>query len=97
MAHKSSSSSPAPRPVRSSGWLLNLASFIAVICIGVSLILSKIGWFSKIAGALTMIAQVISYLVLIVISCFYIVKRKNIWLWLVWAVSVVLIVLFFVL
>ena len=87
---------PSSKPVRSSGWLLNLICFIAVVCIGVSLILSRISWFAKIAGALTIIAQVLSYSALIIISCFYIIRRKNIWLWVIWGVSVVLIVLYFI-
>lgn len=87
---------PSQKPVKSSGWLLNLVCFIAVVCIGVSLILSKISWFSKIAGALTVIAQVLSYSALIVISSFYIVKRRNLWLWILWGVSVVLIILYFI-
>ena len=84
------------KPAKSSRWLLNLFCFIAVVCIGISLILSKISWFSKIASALTMIAQILSYSALIIISSFYIVKRRNLWLWILWAVSVVLIVVYFI-
>ena len=85
------------KPTKSAGWLVNLMAFIAVICVGVSLILSKLGFLDQISEALSTIANVISYLVLVIVSCFYIVKRKNIWLWVTWAVSVALIVISFIL
>ena len=84
------------KPIKSSGWIVNLAAFIAVVCVGVSLILSEIGVLGKVGEALNTIAQVLSYLILVVVSCFYIVKRRNIWLWVIWAVSVVLIVISFI-
>lgn len=79
-----------------TGWL-NIIAFVAVICIGISLILSKVGLSGEISNALSTIAQAISYLILIVISCFYIIKRRNVWLWVTWGVSVVLIVVSFIL
>lgn len=85
------------KAVKSSGWLVNLCAFIAVVFIGVSLILSKVGLSGKISGALSTLAQAISYLIIIVSSFYYIRNRKNVWLWVVWAVSVVLIVLYFIL
>ncbi len=85
------------KAAKSAGWLLNLVCFVAVICVGISLLLSKVGLSGQISTALSIIAQVISYLVLVIISCFYIVRRKNIWLWIIWAVSVVLIVISFIL
>lgn len=94
MAEKSST--PSSKAVKSSGWLMNLVCFVAVICIGVSLILTKIPGLAKIAGALTTIAQVLSYSALCIISCFYIIRKKNLWLWITWAVSVALIILFFI-
>ena len=84
------------KPVKSAGWFLNLIGFVAVICVGISLLFSRFSFMGKVAGALATIAQVISYIILIALSCFYIVRRKNIWLWIVWAVSVVLIVISFI-
>ena len=85
------------KPVKNAGWIVNLSAFIAVVFIGVSLILTKVGLSGQITSALSTLAQAISYLILIVMSCFYIYKRKNVWLWVVWSVSVVLIVLYFIL
>ena len=79
-----------------AGWLINLVSFVAVICIGVALILSKIGALGSIAGALMTIAQTIAYLVVSVVSVFYVYRKKNVWIWITWIVSIILIVLSFV-
>ena len=75
---------------KSSGWLINLCAFVAVILIGLSLIFAKI--IPSISSAFSTIAQVISYVVVSVVSFFYIVRKKNVWLWVVWVVSIVLIV-----
>ena len=82
--------------VKSSGWLINLVSFVAVICIGVALILGKIGFLSEIAGALLMIAQTIAYIVVTIVSFFYVYRKRNVWTWVAWSVAVVLIVLYYI-
>lgn len=99
MAEKetNSTSSSTKKQIHGAGWLLNFASFIAVGLIGISLILSKVGFGSKVSGAFSSIASIISYCVLIAISFFYIIKRKKIWMWVLWAVSVVLIVISYIL
>ena len=84
------------KPTRSAGWLLNFISFVAVICIGISLLLSKVGLNGDVSEALSTIAQVISYLVLVIISCFYIAKKRSITLWIIWGVSVALIIISFI-
>ena len=85
----------SPKPVKSGGWLPNLISFVAVICVGISLLLSKVGLSGEISRAFSTIANVISYLILIALSLFYVAKRKKLWIWIVWAVAVVLIVVGF--
>lgn len=78
------------KAAKSSGWLINLSAFVAVILIGLSLIFAKI--IPSISGAFSTIAQIIAYVVLCVVSFFYVVRKKNIWLWVVWIIAVVLIV-----
>ena len=80
---------------KKSGWIINFISFIAVVCIGVSLILSKIGWFAKAAGVLNNVAQIISYTVLILISGLYVIRRKSIAYLITWIISVTLIIVCF--
>lgn len=82
---------------KSSGWLINLSAFIAVILIGISLILSKIGLLSNVAGALQIVAQVVAYAVVSVVSFFYVVNKRKVWTWIIWIVSIVLIVVYYVL
>ena len=89
-------SSSTSKSVKSAGWLTNLISFVAVICIGVALILSKLGFLSSIATALLTIAQTIAFIVVSIVSFFYVYRKKNIWVWLTWIVSVVLIILSYV-
>jgi len=97
MSSKSTTNSTTnPKAAKSAGWFLNLLSFVAVICIGVSLILSELDFLSKIQSALRDIAQIVSYIVIICVSCFYIIKRRNIWLWVTWGISVALIVIYFI-
>ena len=90
------STSTSAKSVKSAGWLTNLISFVAVICIGVSLILGKLGFLSSIASALLLIAQTIAFLVVCVVSFFYVYRKRNVWVWVTWGVSVVLIVLSYI-
>ena len=95
MAQKSSSTTTTTKKTTSLWGVLNIISFAAVICVGISLLLSRVGLGGRVSGALSTIAQVISYVVLIAFSCFYISKRRNLALWIIWIISVVLIVVSF--
>ncbi|MBR2909596.1 MAG: hypothetical protein IKC11_04540 [Clostridia bacterium] len=100
MAQKSTNTTTTATTTKktTSLWgVLNIVSFAAVICVGVSLLLSRVGLGGRVSGALSTIAQVISYVVLIAFSCFYIAKRRNLTLWIIWIISVVLIVISFIL
>ena len=85
------------KPVKSSGWFINLCAFVAVVLIGLSLILSKIGALGEVANAFMVIANVIAYIVVSVVSVFYVARKKNIWLWIIWIVAIVLIVVSYIL
>ena len=81
---------------KSNGWILHFLSFVAVILIGVSLLLSKIHAFGDVAAAFLVIANAISYSLVALTSFAYVAKKKNIWLWLVWGISIVLIIISYV-
>ena len=83
------------KATKKSGWIIHFVSFIAVVCIGISLILSKIGWFAKAASVLSNVAQIISYVVLILISGLYVLRRKHLAYYIAWGVSVALIIIYF--
>ena len=89
------SKSTGTRSAHGAGWLVNLISFAAVICIGVALILSRIGALGEIAGALMTIAQTIAYLVVSIVSFFYVRNKRNVWIWVTWIIAIVLIVISF--
>ena len=84
------------KPVKGAGWLLNITSFVAVICIGVALILSRFNFLASVSSALMIIAQTIAYLVVSAVSFFYVYRKRRIWIWAVWIVSIVLIILFYI-
>jgi len=75
------------------GWrgILNLFAFVAVVCIGLALLIGKIGG-GQLAGALTKVAECVAY-TLTAISAFFFVHSRRHWAYyLVWVVCVVLIV-----
>lgn len=80
----------------SFGYILNILSYAAV-CIGglalfIAMILGKFGLSSSITGAMQTIANAIGWAVLCLLSAVYISHRRKIWMWVVWAVAVVMII-----
>ena len=78
-----------------ASWILNFVGFVAVICVGISMLLGQFKFMGEVAGAFAIIAQCISYIILIALSTFYVVRRRKIWIWVVWAISVALIIVTF--
>ena len=79
------------------GYILNILSYVAV-CIGglalfISFILGKFGLSTSITGAMQTIANAIGWAVLCLMSTVYIAHRRKIWMWVLWAVAVVMIVI----
>ena len=71
--------------------LMSLVSFVAVFCIGVSLLIGLLP-LKGIAGAFSQVAQILAYIITSIIA-FGFVKHKRHWaIWSIWIVSVVLIV-----
>jgi len=77
--------------------IMNLFAYIATVMIGVCLLLSKLGILSGIADALRVIALVIAYIIVAIGGWFYIANKKNVWLWVVYFVSLVLIIVSYIL
>ena len=80
----------------SFGYILNILSYAAV-CIGglalfIAMILAKFGLSTSITGAMQTIANAIGWAVLCLLSAVYISHRRKIWMWVVWAVAVVMII-----
>ncbi len=79
---------------------LNMLSYLAIVFVGVALLLQAIfnmvGLSAQIVNALNILAQVMAYIVVAFYSFGYARARGTWWL-VVWAVAVVLIVVFLVL
>ncbi len=88
-------SSSASRTI-SFGYLLNILAYAAV-CIGgialfIAAILSRVGISASITGKMNGIANAIGWAVLCLMSAVYISHRKKLWMWIVWAIAVIMIV-----
>lgn len=76
--------------------LMGLVAFIAVFCIGVSLLIGLLK-LNGISGAFSQVAQILAYIITAIIA-FNFVKTKRHWaIWTIWTVSVVLIVVVMIL
>jgi hypothetical protein len=92
----SSTTSTSRRKGFSIAYILNILSYVAV-CVGglalfIAMILSKFNLSSSIIGAMQTIANAIGWAVLCLLSASYISHRRKIWMWVVWAVAVVMII-----
>lgn len=81
----------------SFGYILNILSYVAVVIGGlalfISFILAKFGISTSITGAMQIIANAIGWAVLCLMSTVYVSHRRKIWMWVVWAIAVVMIVI----
>lgn len=82
--------------VRKWTWrgIMNFLAFVATVCIGVSLALSKIG---AIATIFKMIAEIISFSLTAFTALFYVIYKRHWAYYLVWAICVVLIIVLLIL
>ena len=76
--------------------IMSLVAFIAVFCIGVSLLIGILP-LKGFASAFAQVAQILAYIITTIIA-FNFVKTKKHWaIWTIWIVSVVLIVVVMIL
>ena len=76
--------------------IINFLSFISVGLIGVTLLLGKLGIFQGIGGALITVANVLAYIITAIAAFYYVRNKKNVWVWIVYVVSIVLIVISYI-
>ena len=73
---------------------MNFIAYVAICCVGVALVLSKVLPFPALAGAFEKVAQILAYAVTAV-SAFYYTRVKRHWAFIaVWLVAIVLIIVF---
>lgn len=87
MAGKKSSSSTS---------IMDVLSFVAVVVGGIALlvafILGKVGISVTLVGILSKIANIIGWIVLCILSAKYIKTQSKVWMWVLWAIALVMIV-----
>ena len=76
-------------------WFMNILAFAAV-CIGgiglfLAMILRTFGLTANWINSMQAMANAIGWLALCLLSVRYIVKRRKLWIWIVWVIAVVLI------
>lgn len=78
---------------RTWGWkgIISLVAYVAVCCIGISLLVAKIG-VGSIAGAFHTVAEVLAYIVTSVVAFGFAIRKRHWAYFTVWVVCVVLIV-----
>ena len=94
----SSSSSSRSKKGFSFGYILNLLSYIAIVVGGIALfiamILSKVGAGSPgFISAMQTIANALAWIVVALLSFNFIKRRKKIWMWVVWAIALVMVII----
>ncbi len=80
----------------SFGYIMNILSYVAV-CVGglalfISMILSKCGISASFVSVMQTVANAIGWAVLCILSFNYIKRRRKTWMWVVWAIAVVMII-----
>ncbi len=81
----------------SFSYIINILSYVAV-CVGgiglfLAMVLSKCGVNASFTSALQAIANAVGWSILCVLSFNYIKRRKKVWMWVVWAIAIVMIII----
>ena len=75
------------------GWkgIMSLIAYVAVCCIGISLLVGQIG-VGSIAGAFNTVAEILAYIVTSCVAFGFAVRRRHWAYYTVWVICVVLII-----
>ena len=96
MATKNESTTTTTTKTHTGSYIMNILAYVAV-CIGglalfIASILGKLNVSAGFVSIMSTVANAIGWLVLCILSFNYIRRRKKIWMWVVWAIAVVMIV-----
>lgn len=80
--------------VSSKDWrsILNFLAFVSVAIIGVCIFTASLGFSSSFMTALATIGNTIAYFIVAIGGIFYVKNRKEVWIWIVYFVAIVLII-----
>ena len=73
-------------------YVINCLSFFASVIIGIVLILSKVGLSGQVSNILSLVAQSLSYLVVVFAGFYYARSKRSIVYLIIWAVAAALII-----
>lgn len=73
--------------------MMNLLAYVSVCIIGVCLLLSSLKIDGQIVNAFRLVGNTIAYCIVAIGGWFYIRKRKNVWIWVVYFVALVMIII----
>lgn len=73
--------------------VMNLLAYVAVCIIGVCLLLSSLKIDGQIVNAFRIVGNTIAYCIVAIGGWFYIRNRKNVWIWVVYFVALVMIII----
>ena len=80
------------------GWrgILNLFAYVSIVCIGLALLIGKIGG-GQLAGAFRTVAEILAYTLTAISAYFFAHSRRHWAYYLIWIVCVVLMVVMMIL
>ncbi len=81
---------------RSWRGVVNLVAYVAIVCVGIALLIGKLGG-GKLAAAFGTVAQILAYIVTAIAAAFFAWYKRHWAWWLVWVICVVLIVVLMIL
>lgn len=73
--------------------MMNLLAYVSVCIIGVCLLLSSLKIDGQIVNAFRLVGNTIAYCIVAIGGWFYIRNRKNVWVWVVYFVALVMIII----
>lgn len=73
--------------------MMNLIAYVSVCIIGVCLLLGALGASGSVLSAFATIGNVLAYCIVAIGGWFYIRNRKNVWVWVVYFVALVMIII----
>ena len=83
---------------KNTNWksLINFCAFIAIAMIGLALLISNIIKPGEFTRALTLVANIIAYTIVAISGFYYARSRRNYVYFIIWVISIVLIILSYV-
>lgn len=73
--------------------MMNLLAYVSICIIGVCLLLGKLNLSGAVITAFATVGNTIAYCIVAIGGWFFIRNRKNVWLWVIYFVALVMIII----